>query len=893
MASTKLKAQVISGIRYEPLENFFNLSCMLQFDWRGRSVGAYLLRHNKDYRFTFGFDCSGIHPTLTDEQLAPIFERIEAGLKDIPFGELLSMHMASFASAQERIDDLDALWGKAPSSELRLILKSDQRRTEELFQSGIRKPKSLRLYATYTVSAESEQADGWLDKLLAWIYDQYQQMTGDQETQIIRLENLLDKGFTDGFLQWEQLLANKMGLEIRALSATELWVGIWNRINTTSPIPIPQQIIRNQDGIHEEIDSQLHPHTLLLGEVPTADRKWIHIKDKYVGVLTLVEKPAGWAGYAEQIRYMWELLARDRVFDTEIFFQLARANESLVKTGMMRLIKQSNNAVIAGAQHNTVDVAAKISADKAVDAQFALMEGSVPMWVGLVFLVHRDTPEQLDESCRYIENCFNRPAWVARETNYAWKLWLQTLPITWDILLAQPFQRRLLFLHTEVLGLMPLVLPKPIDKAGLELITDEGGVPIHIDLVNQQRHLALFATTRAGKSVLVSGILTQALAAGLPVRALDFPKPDGTSTFTDYTNSLNGAYFDISREANNLFEIPDLRALEPEAQKERMVDYVSFLENALITMVLGGTQDPSLSSQCRSILSLSLNQFFSNPQIKERYDAAFCEGLGSQDWQNMPTLKDFLEFCNPDTIQLEQTDGVVKQAFNIIDLRLRFWIDSRVGRSITAPSTFDTNSALLVFALRNVDNDEDAAILALSALSSILRCALSAPASIFFIDEAPILFKFDQIAELVGTLCANGAKAGIRVILAGQDPNTIANSVAGSKIFQNLSTRLIGRIQPSAISAFERFMEYPKEIISRNATEAFFPKKQDIYSQWLIDEGGKFTFCRYYPGMVQLATVANNPQEQSMRDEYFSQYPNRVIAMAKFAERLKAYIQAS
>lgn len=890
MASPKLKPQVI---RYEPLENFLNLSCMLQFDWRGRSLGAYLLRHNNDYRFTFGFECAGIHPTLTDEQLTPIFERIEAGLKDIPHGELLSIHMASFASAQERIENLETLWAKAPSSELRLILKSDQRRAEELFQSGIRKPKSLRLYATYTVSAESEQADGWLDKALAWIYDQYQQISGDQETQIIRLENLLDKGFTDGFLQWEQLLANKMGLEIRALSATELWEGIWNRLNQSSPIPVPQQIVRDESGIHEEIDSQLHPHTLLLSDVPTADRKWIHLKDKYVGVLTLVEKPAGWAGYAEQIRYMWELLARDRVYDTEIFFQLSRANDSLVKTGMMRLIKQSNNAVVAGAQQNTVDVAAKISADKAIDAQFALMEGSVPMWVGLVFLVHRNTPEELDESCRYIENCFNRPAWVTRETNYAWKLWLQTLPITWDTLLAQPFQRRLLFLHTEVLGLMPLVLPKPMDKTGLELITDEGGVPIQIDLVNQQRHLALFATTRAGKSVLVSGILTQALAAGLPVRALDFPKPDGTSTFTDYTNSLNGAYFDISREANNLFEIPDLRTLESEARKERMVDYVSFLENALITMVLGGTQDPSLSSQCRSIISLSLNLFFSDPHTMQRYDAAFVQGLGSQEWQNMPTLKDFLKFCNPDRIQLEQADGVVKQAFNIIDLRLRFWIDSRVGRSITAPSTFDTNSPLLVFALRNVDNDEDAAILALSALSSILRCALSSPASIFFIDEAPILFKFDQIAELVGTLCANGAKAGIRVILAGQDPNTIANSVAGSKIFQNLSTRLIGRIQPSAITSFEKYMEYPKEIISRNATEAFFPRKQDIYSQWLIDEGGKFTFCRYYPGMVQLATVANNPQEQSMRDEYFNQYPNRVVAMAKFADHLKAHIQAS
>jgi hypothetical protein len=52
---------------------------------------------------------------------------------------------------------------------------------------------------------------------------------------------------------------------------------------------------------------------------------------------------------------------------------------------------------------------------------------------------------------------------------------------------------------------------------------------------------------------------------------------------------------------------------------------------------------------------------------------------------------------------------------------LRFWLSSRVGRAISAPSSFPTDAQLLVFALRNLANEEDAAVLALSAYSAALR----------------------------------------------------------------------------------------------------------------------------------------------------------------------------
>lgn len=189
---------------------------------------------------------------------------------------------------------------------------------------------------------------------------------------------------------------------------------------------------------------------------------------------------------------------------------------------------------------------------------------------------------------------------------------------------------------------------------------------------------------------------------------------------------------------------------------------------------------------------------------------------------------------------------------------------------------------MLVLALRGLSQNEDAAIVSLTAYAAALRKALAHRASIFFIDESPILFKFPAIANLVGSLCANGAKAGIRVILSAQDPNTIYNSCAGEQIFQNMSTRLTGRIQPSAVSSFSRIFNYPYDIISKN--QHFLPSKIGFYSNWLLDNDGLFTFVRYYVPLTQLAIVANNPEEQNARQQFLKMYPTKFEAISAFSK---------
>jgi hypothetical protein len=109
------------------------------------------------------------------------------------------------------------------------------------------------------------------------------------------------------------------------------------------------------------------------------------------------------------------------------------------------------------------------------------------------------------------------------------------------------------------------------------------------------------------------------------------------------------------------------------------------------------------------------------------------------------------------------------------------------------------------------------------------------------------LVRVRRYQPLVARLCANGAKGRRQGNLSAQDPDSIAKSPGGTKIFQNMTTQLIGRIQPTAVDSFVDILKYPKEIIIRNSTESFFPKKEGIYSQWLINDMGTFTQARFYP----------------------------------------------
>lgn len=157
----KLGSQFVSSLT--PFEDALNLAAMLRVELRGRRVGAYILtkgNQRDNLRFVFGFDCQGIHNTLTDEQVETIVSQLESGLKDLPAGERLTVHLSSFSSDHNRQQDLTDLARFAPSDALKFLLTAERARVQQLTQQGLRKPKTLRLYVTYTVQSSTEGGAG-------------------------------------------------------------------------------------------------------------------------------------------------------------------------------------------------------------------------------------------------------------------------------------------------------------------------------------------------------------------------------------------------------------------------------------------------------------------------------------------------------------------------------------------------------------------------------------------------------------------------------------------------------------------------------------------------------------------------------------------------------------
>ncbi|NEP48178.1 MAG: hypothetical protein F6K65_04815 [Moorea sp. SIO3C2] len=886
----------------KPFEDDCKLASFLEVRIDGSDVGAYILRKGEaSYKFVFGFECRGIHTTLRQELIDPVFDAIEAGLKDFPEQETLTIHLKSFTDDTDRQNTLNQLIKGTDSNELKYLIMGEKKRIQDLTKGGIRKPKTLYLFVTYTVESGREGASDKIEEFLMTATKWWNGFIGKlDEYEKQQIERVIEIAFNNGYQFWERLLSNQMGLSIRPLSAQECWNYVWQRFNNTPPRSVPQLLSLTEAGVTEEVYSEIHPVSLLMEDynaIPFADRRWINLKDQYTAVMLFLDKPEGWRNKESQMRYLWQVMAKDEVYDTDCFCEISKANIKTVTSKMHSLTKQANVSSKYAEEKNTINVKAQLNIQKNVEAQAAIYEGAVPFNVSVVFLVHRDSPQDLDQACYTLKSYFPPPAWMVRETEYPWKIWLETLPISWNRLLMRPFKRSHTYLSHIAPGLMPVVKTRTVDRTGFELISAEGGTPVFIDLFKQHKNLGIFGTTRSGKSVLASGIITQALAHGIPISAMDYPKPDGSSTFSDYTAFLGdkGAYFDIGREAVNLFELPNLKGLDAKLQQERLTEYKEFLVEALMLMVLGSTtfHDRTYTDNIRAMLSLAIKAFFDDDQIHDRYVAANINGLDSQEWQLMPTLADFIDFCSLERLRVTSVSGDILQALDQVKLRLRYWINSRVGQAISRPSTFRSDAQLLVFALRNISSDEDAALLSLGIYSAALRRSLASPVSIFFIDESPILFQYNSIAELIGRLCANGAKAGIRVILSAQDPDTISKSPSAAKIFQNITTRLVGRIQPTAVDSFVDILKYPSEIINKNATEGFFPKQEGMYSQWLLDDNGIYTYCRFYPGSALLTAVANNPEESAIRQTAMRLHPQDKIMAMHYASKKMAEMRNS
>jgi hypothetical protein len=879
---------------FTPLEREFkDFIGLVSIEIDGRRIAGCICRKGEaNYRIQFPFTSRGIPASLTALEADSIWAKIDGGFKEIPEGEVLTIKMKSTSDDLPQQIHLSKLRKKLPNNAVAQqldhelidgLLVSRKNRLKELAANGEYQPKTLTIFCSHTTDTGEEYADA-IEKSLAWALKLFRKKVTNEYNRIVydHLCGVIGDAYSRGFQNWETILSEKCGLAVSPMTVEELWEHVWYRFNDTPPAEIPGYLIFNEEGLSEVSSSDLSLVSALMeseSSIPVATRSHVYIKGAFEGLMIMSSKPKGWSSVGDHLRYLWN--AANGIRDIEIITQVRLGDQALLENNLVRQTAQAVGRAKAAESQNTVSARAGVDLVDAIDAQQSLYAGAVALKIAAVAIIRRKSLEDLRNDSRSFGAKFFRPAAWVREIDYCWIPWAQTFTgMRFDMLNAVPYNRQINCLTGEVHGLVPLTMIAGKDTSGVELISAEGSNPVYVNIFGSEtRHIGFFAATRAGKSVLVEAFILEGLANGIPVSIIDYPRADGTGTFSEFVPLLKGSYFSPTDECLNIFELPALKGMAPKQKEERLTDFKENLLEMIREMVEGTSED-------RTLLSICMEQFFQDPNIQQRYSRANKAGFGSTEWSAMPTLQDFVPFCTPGRLGLTQATPESLRALERIQTSLRGWITGRIGKSISQPSTIPLNNPLFAVALTQLNNADDAKILAMAINLLILRRQLSFPRSITVFDESPILFEFPAIAAQIGRMTANGAKSGSSVLILAQEPNSIASSPAGVKVLAALSIKLIGRIEAAGLEAFVTLFKIPRETVSKCASKSFERLPGKFFSRWLLLDGDVSVFCGYYPSFLELAAVANNPYESEIRQRHIKAQSSSLRALVLTSREL-------
>jgi hypothetical protein len=898
---------------YFAIEDEFDLANVVCVRRSGREMWGLMLSQGERKQFVFGLTLEGIHENQIDSS---IVKNVRAGYKEITPNEKLTICSHSFADDTERQAELGRLADNCFNPKLRFFIFGEQYRVKELTTQGVRKHKQQFVFCTYTDDPATAKTTNWLEATIARGEDfWHKRFTGlGEEFDEQRLTNLLNNAY-DVWLQRQQLLGTKMRLPVKPMSGEQLWQYLQHQLNGSQSrrgeakqsIPLPHYLLlenRKLKWVHyrDQLNAdkgcqfavrpgeELHMTSLLVGEkLPVPAREWLYLPERgcYVGILSFDEPPEGWENDASQFRWLWdEVIAQEQVVNVEVVTQIGWVNSRNNLGTLQKYTRQHLGVKSTAEKKGNFDASANLESDEGKEAQISLLKGDISVYVGLAIVVYAQTQEALNSTISFLQNRFAKPAVLWRERDYPWRVWLQTLPLRWEALYLKPFDRRLKMRVSDATGFSQLVTTRSRSKKGVEFIAERGGTPVFIDFddpFGNPRHLAIFGRTGSGKSCMAAAFIIYALVTGMTVTLLDFPKPN--SSYTKLVEFLGGAEFDTGRHSNNLMEMVDLRGLPPQVQQERLQTFYKTIINVVTALVLDSrAYSESLPiSEIESIIALGVTAFYADIEIQQAFEAARLGGIGSAAWQDTPTLVHLLNFFDKQRLNLTDSGSEFDRAINYIKLRLRHWLSSPFGQAIACPSTADTSNQLILFVAREVDEGE-AAILGLSGYTAAMRRSLATPRSLFYCDEASVLLKFRGLAHSIGMFAATGRSNGLSLMLATQDPDTIAKCATAEQILQNITGRLIGRINQTAIKSYERWFGYSDEMIAENASDSFVPSLEELFSRWLVDDDGLLTACRYYPPYNLLGITVNNSRELKARAEFFDKYPDDVEALGRFSQ---------
>jgi hypothetical protein len=894
------EAQAPPTPSFWPIEDELSLADFVCIRKGGTDVWAVANNEGSITQFVYLWDFQPFHETaVTDENMAGLLSlSLEA------FGlEQFTISAYSNADCSRRVAQLENEV-KRRSPEIQFLYMSEIARVKELAARRYRKNIRYTISNTYTLNPEEVATSGYIEKTLFYIKKHWQQLLdGTREEDDDDLLTLFQNAF-EVWQDYDTKLSSKLGIPLRGHDGHQIWHDQWVRVNGDHPDPgLPYYVLCDLDEKEikvigrtgKEIQiTQKFPLALTLFDerlpIPSRDVLYLPGRKEYCTVLGFSDIPEGWDEPMDKYKFLWDnLLSVDGISDFEIHSQLCWVTEAGALKSLQNVTKQNLDVANTAKDKGSVDKMAEIVSEQGEEALRMLLTGDRPIFTGVAIVVYATSEERLKNSVRKIISRFTQPTQLYQEPNYAWKIWLQT----------SPFRMEAIFTSTElvvvrndyrqqpnasaVLGMVPGVGIRNYSDYGVEFVSQKGSVPILIGFEDDQGnpcHGTIYGGTGSGKSVISSRFILLAWALNFVVTLLDLPDGKSGGSYSYLVKFLGGIEIDTGQTRSNLLEYIDVTGLDSLKAQERIDDFLKSCVLALKSLILDNL--PSTAgiplTQVQGLIPRAVGQFFRNEQIQERIQAALKSTPGTPEWAAWPTLHDFLGFITNERLN-QDNDNATGDAINFIRLRLRYWLEGPMAKVIAEPSDFDFRKhRLVLFSLRKMATDEEAAVLGLVAQQAAERRSLSAANSFFYVDECSKMLKFPSLAAYIGEDYATARKKNKRLLIATQDPNAIDECAARAQILQNSTYTLIGKIKKPALPHFERILGLPLADLKKNVDAA--PNKRERFTPWIVDIDG-LTHCRYYAADIPLTAVLTNGGQVALREHYFKQYPNKFEALAR------------
>jgi hypothetical protein len=889
------------------IEDLVDIKYIISFEnTGGQNVGALLLERNGQLMLKFCFGTSGIHNDITIDQAISIISQLREIIKDMPLGETLTIDRSNFPDWLLRYQELEDILDRNGDHPSNGLIHAEQSGLIEASTSTTNRKRNKPLttiWPTITSKALEEKLD-IPSKILHNAELFVKSISGQlAQEKSAHVGQFVDEAWKK-YMRWHDILTIRLNSlqKLHAYTAPEIWAHLWlelNRSNGCKAPKIPHLLrVDVQTGSIEEIsdpDDTRNTKAILFSS-PLAISKnnpgYIYQDGKYIVSAALQKHCGAWGDHdIDQLNWMADHLANTT--DTRVVVEFGRALQDSVTEKLRNFSGDAIKGMDYSARKGKSLVRDEEELIDAADAERAIVRGSTAVVFGLVFFFHADELKDCLDAGRKMIQRFGtdgKTNILQLEVTACQQNWYQSLPITMSHLLEGtsnpllPHDRRMQ-VNSEALPVyIPLASPSSTADEGIEFTSKFGDVPIYLDTQNQKfkGHGAIFGQPReSGKTVLGSMITSQMLAYGRYCTIINISKSKEIDSYIDYAKlMMHGELFDIVDSSYNFMTPPSRPASMTfaEAQnssewKDIVKSHESFIRQVLLAAVLGADlkNDKFDTGAVDSVLTQLLATFFGAGEIQMRFRDAKKGGLGSEAWANTPTVVDFVEkYCGIERM-IGRTSDEDRRIVDHIRSRLTSWFVTAncLAPSLAKPSSFESESRLLVISLRDFANNDEAAVYGLVAQGLAFRRAIKymKEGTFLFNDENKIAMKFPSLARGLGSLHIDGGKANMIIWSAMQPPDTITASAAAAEIQSSLRYIMVGKIPAGTERIYAEHLELPVEHLKRCSDIGWGVNAEGGYSSWLFSQDGHCCFIKAEPQKALLNVMRSYKDEIDERRE--------------------------